>query len=134
MIPLLVMLSTIGLFAGFLALTSYETARGSRIWSVKRTWLDRHVERMVFIYEHVDFAAFIREEVQNGVRQGAHMIVHLSLQLVRAIERMLTRVVRTFRVEEAQSVPRESARAFVKTLSDFKVQLRATPPEVPEIQ
>ncbi len=130
---LLLIFATIALLAGFVAITTYETGHGMRFFNAERTWLDRQTERVSFIIAHVDLAAFLREEIQHFVQRIGHDIVHFSLQFVRAIERFLTRLVRTFRSREANVAPRESAREFVKTLTDFKEQLRATAPEIPEI-
>ncbi|MBU6214391.1 hypothetical protein KGM48_00905 [Patescibacteria group bacterium] len=130
---LLLILGTIALLGGFIAMTAYETGRGSRFFSARRARLDRLVERISFIIEHVDFAAFLRDELRHLAHRIGHDIAHLSLQIVRAIERILTRLVRSFRVREAGSAPRESTRAFVKTLSDFKEHLKATAPEIPKI-
>jgi len=134
MVPLILILGALILCAGFLTLTSYEADHGVRFWSAERTKLDRQIDRIDFIIKHVDFAAFLREEIQHVAQRTAHSIVHLSLQLVRMIERLLTRLVRHFRTQEAAVPPRESAREFVKTLSDFKEQLKASPPEIPDIQ
>jgi hypothetical protein len=60
--------------------------------------------------------------------------VHFSLLAVRAIERFLTRIVRSLRTRHsADIVPHENAREFVKTLSDFKGHLEETRPDVPDI-
>lgn len=132
MAALILILLAIALLVGFVALTAYETEHGTRFFEAQRAQLDRHVERIVFIIEHVDFAAFLRDEVRHFAHRVGHAIVHLSLQAVRAAERLLTRLVRSFRAREATTAaPRESTRAFVKTLSDFKEQLKT--PEVPEI-
>jgi len=87
---------------------------------------------MEFILENVDLGAFLRDEVRNAANRIGHAIANLSLQAVRATERLLTRVVRYLRVRhEVSAAPRESTREFVKTLSDFKENLKA--PEVPDI-
>lgn len=134
MFPLFLILATIVLLAGFVALTVYEKEHEVRFLRERRERLDRVVERAVFIIEHVDFAAFLRDEIHHLARRVGHDVVNLSLQIVRAIERLLTRLVRHFRARQADVEPRESTRAFVKTLSDFKEQLKASPPEIPEIQ
>lgn len=130
---LLIIGVTLVLLIGFYLLVSYETARGVRLFADSRTRLDRGIDRILFIVEHVDLPAFIRDEVRHLVERFVHAVVTISLQLVRAVERLLARLVRHFRTREANMItPRENARAFVKTLSDFKGSLRA--PEVPEIQ
>ena len=106
-----------------------------RFFAAKRTRLDENVERVGFIVEHVDLGAFVRDEVRHALNHAGHAIVHLSLQVVRSIERLLTRLVRRLRAQpEIDTAPRETAREFVKTLSDFKDNLKATHPEIHEIQ
>jgi hypothetical protein len=76
----------------------------------------------------------LSELTRHFAERVAHDSVHISLLAVRAVERLLTRAVRHLRAEHSVSAPpRESSREFVQTLSDFKEQLKATPPEVPDI-
>lgn len=131
---LVILLATTALCIGFVVLTVYEAEHGMRFFGERRARFDKQIGRIAFIIEHVDFAAFLYDEVRHLAHSVAHSIAHLSLQSVRAIERLLTRLVRSFRAKEASLVPRESTREFVKTLSNFKEQLKATTPEVPEIQ
>ena len=122
---------TLVLLGGFFALTWYETERGVRLAAPLRTRLDRSVEHIAFILTHVDLAAFLREEIRHFARRIGHDSVHLSLVVVRAVERLLTRLIRYLHMRQAvDTTPRESARAFVKTLSDFKGSLKATHPEI----
>ena len=129
---LVVLLVPIALLAGFYLLTQREAQQGVRYFASRRDAFDRDVERMEFILENVDLGAFLRDEVRNAANRIGHAIANLSLQAVRATERLLTRVVRYLRVRhEVSAAPRESTREFVKTLSDFKENLKA--PEVPDI-
>ncbi len=125
----------LALLVGFVLLTDYETRRGARMWAAERTRLDEQVARITFIMEHVDLVAFVRDEIRRlGSRLG-HDIAHLSLQLVRAAERLLTRLVRHLRSRHTADIaPRENVREFVKTLADFKSQLKGTHPEISDIQ
>lgn len=126
---------TLVLLGGFFALTWYETERGMRFYAPLRARLDQNVEHVTFILTHVDLAAFLRDEIRHFARRIGHDSVHLSLVVVRATERLLTRLIRYFHTRQAVDVaPRESARAFVKTLSDFKGSLKATHPEISDIQ
>lgn len=123
------------LLVGFYALTWYESRRGVRFLASKRNELDRQVTRIEFIIEHVDFAAFGREEVHRLVSLVGHTVAHFSLQVVRAVERVLTRLVRYLRTEHPVDIqPGENTREFVKTLSSFKGRLKDSMPEVPKIQ
>ncbi|MFA7302591.1 MAG: hypothetical protein WC030_02480 [Candidatus Paceibacterota bacterium] len=131
---LIFILVTIGLFVGFFMLTWYEAARGVRVFAPQRARLDNHVKRAEFIVEHVDLKAFVREELRRIVTQAGHALSHLTLRAVRAVERLLTRLVRYLRTEHEVEVraPGET-REFVKTLSDFKGRLKDTMPEVPSV-
>lgn len=132
---LLFILITLALLTGFFALTRYEARRGARFFEPQRAHLDRSVARGEFILQHVDFGAFLRAEVYRAANRAGHEIAHLSLQGVRAVERLLTRLVRHLRTQRVpEDTPRVSAREFVKTLSDFKGRLRETRPEVPDIR
>lgn len=125
----------IALLGGFLALTEYEARRGVRVFARGREHLDHQVERIHFVLEHVDLGAFVRDEIRRLVALMSHAIAHLSLQAVRAIERLLTRAVRYLRSRHAvDTAPRENVREFVKTLSDFKDQLKSTHPEISDIE
>jgi len=131
---LVFILGTLTLFVGFFALTYYEARRGVRVFATERTRLDAQVARAQFILEHVDLGAFLRDEVRRVAGRIGHDVAHLSLQMVRAIERVLTRLVRYLRSRnEVDLTPHESARPFVKSLSDFKDRLKASRPEVPEV-
>ena len=128
-------LVTLALLGGFFALTWYEAERGVRLLAPLRARLDRKVEHIEFVLTHVDLAAFLRDEVRRLAHRIGHDIVHLSLQAVRAVERLLTRLIRYFHTRHAVDVaPRETSRPFVKTLADFKGRLKATHPKISDIQ
>ena len=123
------------LLVGFFVLTSYETRRGVRFYATQRDRLDRIVERTEFIVENVNLGEFLRDEVHHLIGRIGHDIVHFSLIVVRAIERLLTNLVRRLRTHPVvDEAPRETAREFVKTLSDFKDNLKATHPEISDIE
>ncbi len=120
----------LALLVGFVVLTRYEAQRGVRFFAPERDALDKNVERLGFIVAHVDLLSFARDELSRALNQLGHLIAHFSLQAVRAVERLLTRLVRHLRARNQETVaPRETAREFVKTLSDFKGTLKATHPE-----
>lgn len=134
MTHLLFIFTTLVLLVGFFALTVYEERRGMRFLAASRGRLDHTVERVEFIITHVDFKAFLIEEIRRVAARIGHDIAHFSLLLVRATERLLTRTVRYFRTQHAvEAAPREASRGYVKTLSDFKDRLKATRPEIPDI-
>lgn len=120
---------TVGAFVlmlAFFALTSYEKSRGFRVFSPVRSRLDREVARVEFILEHVDLAAFLRDEMRHTASRFGHFVAQLSLQAVRTAERLLTRLVLRLRTRHPEvTFPRETTRPFVKKLSDFKDRLKA---------
>ncbi len=131
---ILILISLV-LLIGFLGVGEYEARRGARLFAAQRTRLDEGVARAEFILSHIDLIAFLRDELRRTAHRISHDIAHLSLQTVRAVERLLTRLVRSLRPPHSADVaPRGDAREFVKTLSDFKDRLKATRPEVGEIK
>lgn len=136
MLYLILMLASIALWAGFLGLTVYEARRGVRFFAVQRGKLDAQISRIEFIVTHVDLGSFARAQLRQILEQAGHDMAHFILQGVRAAERSLTQLVRRLRAHGAtQAMPRsESARPFVKSLSDFKEHLEATRPQMPEIK
>lgn len=136
MAHLVFILVSLALLVGFLVLTWYEVERGVRLFARERTRLDQRIEQIELILTHVDFGRFLRAELQRLAEIIGHTIAQLSLQLVRTVERLLTRLVRHLRMRGAAepAAPRESVREFVKTLSDFKSELEATRPDIREIQ
>lgn len=135
MANLFFVLTTLALLIGFFVFVVYEERRGVRVFAGVRTRFDQNIERIEFILAHVDFSAFLFDEIRRLASRLAHGAAHFSLLAVRATERLLTRTVRHFRTQSvANAVPRESTREYVKTLSDFKGRLKATHPEVSDIQ
>jgi len=131
---LIFILVTFLLLVCFFVLSDFETKRGIRLFASRRTRLDENVGQIEFILKNVNVSAFLKEEMLRVTHLIAHTIVHLSLLAVRAIERLLTRLVRYLRTRRAiDTVPRENAREFVRTLSDFKGHLETTRPEVPDV-
>ncbi|MDP1689912.1 MAG: hypothetical protein Q8L52_01780 [bacterium] len=135
MAALIFILITFVLLGSFVVLTDYEARKGVRFFARERERLDHSVERVEFILRNVDLGAFLRDEIRRLIARISHDIAHLSLQAVRATERLLTRVVRYLRSRhDIDTVPRGNVREFVKTLSDFKGRLKATHPEVGDIK
>jgi hypothetical protein len=135
MMNLLFIFTTLAFLIGFFAFVGYEERRGARIFAGVRTRFDQNIERVEFILAHVDFAALLFDEMRRFASHLMHGSAHLSLLAVRAIERVLTRIVRNFRTQhEVNAAPRESTRGYVKTLSDFKGRLKATHPQISDIQ
>lgn len=134
MTSLYLLIGSFVLLASFGGLVVFEGRRGVRVLAGPRGALDEFVSRMVFIVEHVDLPAFLRDESVRIAHLIGHDIAHWSLQSVRAVERFLTRVVRHLRVQRAAHLePKETSREFVRTLSDFKGELKASRPEMPSV-
>lgn len=135
MTSLYLLIGSLLLLASFSVLVAVESWRGVRVFAGRRGAFDGFVSRMFFIVEHVDLAAFLKEESVRLVHQAGHDLAHGSLQSVRAVERFLTRIVRHLRAERAVHLePKEASREFVKTLSDFKGSLNAKRPEIPDVR
>lgn len=135
MAPLIFLLGTLALLGAFALLMSWEAARGTRFFAGTRYTLDTKVEHLRFIYEHVDFNAFVAEETKALMLRLGHFVAYLSLQSVRAVERLLTRTVRHLRTKVTTDggVPRATERPFVQALGEFKEELKATRPPMPEL-
>lgn len=78
-------------------LTGFETGRGMRVAGAARNRLDAKIARLSFIVAHVDWSAFAKHLVGTAVSKIAHDIAHTVLILVRSLERMLTRAVKSLR-------------------------------------
>jgi hypothetical protein len=132
---LVFILASVALFVGFVLLTWYEERCGARVLAPHRAKLDMQVSRVEFVLERVDLAAFLKEESRRALGRAGHALAHLSLRSVRAMERLLARLVRKLRAEHAVEVrPAGETREFVKTLSDFKGRLKDTMPEMAPVE
>ena len=125
--------------AAYLGVLVLEARRVGRYFEVYRLRLDRVAEQTRLIVTHVDLAGFVRDETLRAVRYLVHQGAHMALQVVRAAERLLTRLVRHLRLHpEAPHPGGESNRSFVRALSEFKGQLEAGKipgrPEMPEVR
>ena len=130
---ILILLSLVLIF-GLFSLVGYEARNSVRLFAPQRRRLDTNVDRVEFIVTHVDFSAFLRDSVRHLTHRVVHDVAHFSLLAVRTIERFLARIVRHLRAKRATTAtPRETTREFVQTMSDFKDQLKETPPEIPDI-
>jgi hypothetical protein len=126
MLYLAAILLTVLLFSGFIVVTGVEQKRGVRYFEGERAELDRTVRRAAFVFEHVDFASFLRHFVVSSAETIAHEGAHLTLLGVRFLERELTSAVKNLRGRRA--VPAEAVSApaspFVATIATFKHRLR----------
>jgi len=134
MVPLVLVGLPIALFAGLLLLTRYEAAHSARFFAARRSAFDLRLTHLQFALTHIDFESFVREQAHILGARIAHDIAHLALLIVRAVERILTRLVKQLRARHGiVAVNTATPRAFVKTMSDFKQHLATTRPPVPEV-
>ncbi|HVW82908.1 MAG TPA: hypothetical protein VHC68_03125 [Candidatus Paceibacterota bacterium] len=128
--PLVFLLAALALVAGFFALTSWETARGGRLFAPARARFDERVARAAFVARHVDWGSYFASESRVLLLRLGHDLAHLSLRFVRFVERVLARTLRSLRARVAHEAPAgEPTRPFVQALSDFKEELKTARPE-----
>lgn len=96
------------LFGGFLMLVSFERKRGLRVAGALRNALDARVGRVSFIVSHVDWGAFTRHLLGTVFERVLHDTAHVVLQVVRTVERVLTKAVKNLR-ERRDIAPLENA-------------------------
>jgi hypothetical protein len=115
-----------------LLLTAFEMRSGSRLAEPLRRKLDARIARLAFIAAHIDWSAFIKHVVRSTIDRVAHDSAHASLVMVRFVERVLTRAVRSLRerrvglvathTESRQKATlRETLQKFRKTLKKVHV-------------
>lgn len=92
------------LLVAFLSLTAVEARTGRRFLAGRRYALDARVARYMFIIRHVDWGALFADIMKSFIERATHDIAHGALIGVRALERMLTRVVRTLRSRQESPV------------------------------
>lgn len=124
----------IGLFGAYFAFVGYEARTGKRVFRPVRERMDKKVSRAVFIIRHVDWSAFLGESVRTGTQKAVHAIAEGSLNLVRTIERLLTRLVRALRERRSPTTARplsvvESLKAMRDRFMHVKTSKVAEPVE-----
>lgn len=122
----------VALLSGFLALTHFETVRGTRFFAPMRAKMDERTEKAVFVVRHVDWGAFANHLMKTGAARVAHDVAHGILVVVRVAERILTRVVKYLRTrrQEAATVPLERRRFSMKgMLEQMRSAVSAEPQE-----
>ncbi|MES2226053.1 MAG: hypothetical protein V4480_04590 [Patescibacteria group bacterium] len=93
----------------FLVLVRAEVHTGRRVLAATRYKLDSRVARAAFILQHVDWGAFTADVTRASLERLAHDLAHGALIAVQALERTLTRVVRTLRTRRgAAALPAQS--------------------------
>ncbi len=120
-------LGTLLLLLGFLVLSLVETMSGVRILGGLRRGLDKRVARMNFIATHIDWGGFFAYVTRSNAERVAHDIVHAVLLFVRAVERTLTRAIRSLRERVAENAPAGEpveGSQLVATIVRFRKSLR----------
>lgn len=112
---------------GWLFFTGYEEKRAARFFEHTRTRLDVWIEHLTLLFQRVDLAHLTRRAALTLAERIVHDLAHLALQVIRFVERLLTRVVVYLRGRRA-SLPAktEGGSLFVRTITDFKTGLRGT--------
>ncbi|MDB5195397.1 MAG: hypothetical protein JWO84_581 [Parcubacteria group bacterium] len=100
---LVAVLASLLLLVGFVMWSWLETRTGFRLFPRSRRRFDSKVARTAFVIRHIDWAAFFQHLARSSAERIAHDLVHTTLIVVRAMERMLTRTIRTLRERVAQS-------------------------------
>ena len=123
---ILLILAATALCIGFILLTMREARHGSRLFlSDSRATLDAAASRFLLLVTHEDFGSYTRHAVLTVVGRIAHDSAHGFLVLVRATERLLTRLVRHLRDRKAPPFTESKASStFVRHISEFKQSLR----------
>ncbi len=93
------------ILVAFLVLVRLETARGFRVLSGPRKRLDHNVARASYIARHIDWGGLITHVIVTNAERAAHDLVHGVLLLVRAVERTLTRLIRSLRERARKRAP-----------------------------
>ena len=114
MLYLIAIILSIALFGAFIGLTVYEGAHGVRFLGRTRDRLDTRAARVFFIIGHVDWTGFLAHAAGTMLEHAAHEAAHGALKGVRALERVLTRTVRTLRTRNVERMP-EAALTPVRT-------------------
>lgn len=98
------------LFFGFLLLTYAEAKSGRRMFAGAREVLDKQVEDVAGVVRRADFGAFFFHGARAVFEYLAHALAHGFLFVVRAVERFLTRTVKSLRERDEML---QSSRTFV---------------------
>ncbi len=124
---LIVILASLLLLLGFVLWSWFETTHGFRLLARPRRTFDRQVARTYFIITHIDWGAFIAHIAKITFERVAHDVVHTTLLLVRATERILTRTIRTLRERvashESTGEPVEGSQ-LIATIIRFRKSLK----------
>ena len=122
MIYLLLILASIALFAAFLSLTIVAARTGTRVLAPIRTKLDKNVSRVSFVLTHVRWGSFISQLIQGFFERVLHDVAHVTLILVRFVERQLSNVVRYLRERRPNMLAPKPSRIPVVTQVVEKVR------------
>ncbi len=145
MIYLIAILISLALFGAFLLLTAFERMLGKRLLAGGRSVLDSRVSRASFVLRHVDWIAFLKHASTVIFERVAHDLAHGALLIIRLLERLLTRTVRTLRERQLGASPvkptekksllekaRNSFRRALNRAQAWKKQVPAKAPETKE--
>ncbi|HWH06953.1 MAG TPA: hypothetical protein VNU47_00260 [Candidatus Paceibacterota bacterium] len=122
---IIAILLSLTLLGAFLALTHYETTHGIRFFGTLRGRFDKRVARITFIMSHVDWSAFLSHFTRSLAARIVHDIAHTSLIVVRILERVLTRIVKSLRTrrQSPEIVTEEKRFDLRASLAQFRTTL-----------
>lgn len=92
-------------FGGFLLLTAFETKRGERVLAPLRARLDVYASGAARLVRKADLHALPYTKLRTAFMHVVHEVAHGVLVGVRALERALTRTVRTLRHTKDGTTP-----------------------------
>ncbi len=108
------------LCGGFLLFATMETRSDKRMLAGARGRLDEQVGRLFFIVEHVNWSEFLSHSIRGLFARILHDTAHLFLQIIRFIERQLTRTVRYLRDRRPHVLaPKPSRQSFMTTTRNY---------------
>ncbi|MDB5266145.1 MAG: hypothetical protein JWM39_858 [Parcubacteria group bacterium] len=117
---------TFALLVLFLLLTFVEAKSGMRMFSGTRDKFDARIGRASFVLRHVDWGAFVNDVTRTFFERALHDIAHGTLMVVRFVERVLTRIVRSLRMRRERILPQASFEPKTSRISETMTYLKST--------
>jgi hypothetical protein len=114
MVYLLLILTSVVLFWAFLSVTIVEARTGTRLFASQRTKFDKQIGKALFIAKHVDWLEFFTHAVESFFERVLHDSAHLSLTVVRVIERELSETVRYLRDRRPNMLAPKASRSSLR--------------------
>lgn len=103
LIPLVILLVALSAMLGFLSLRRFEVARGERFFETHREVLDARAEVLWTSLVVGGIPLSWRRYATAFAHEASHALVHLAVEVVRAVERPLARLSYRMRVSAPKS-------------------------------